>query len=155
MKNKKLNGAGRLLIGFLLLILGSCSKENDKPGAPSIEVVHLGVYTAEYDGVFYLGEEGHFEVNIKAPARVQKIELLIHQLSGYGTFQLNKTYEGDYVGLKDIKGFADYPVIPQGEAIGSYDFQLKVTDQLGQVTTLEKEITVLPDGEGGGHQHEH
>ncbi|MBW7892962.1 MAG: hypothetical protein H3C48_18430, partial [Chitinophagaceae bacterium] len=50
-----------------LFFFSSCRKENVKPAPPVIEVVHLGVYDAESDGIFYLGEEGHFEVNITAP----------------------------------------------------------------------------------------
>jgi hypothetical protein len=144
-----------LLVGALLLLFSSCSKEKEKPAAPTIEVVHLGIHEAEEDGIFYLGEEGHFEVNIKAPGRIKKIELEIDQESGYGIFSLSKVYEGDYVGKKEVPGFQDYPVIPEGEPIGAYSFHLKVTDQEGQVASLDEPITVKAGDGSGEHEHEH
>lgn len=133
----------------------SCSKENPKPASPVIEVVHLGVYDAERDGIFYLGEEGHFEVNITAPGRIEKIDLAIHQESGYGLYTFTTTYTGEYVGKKEVRGFQDYPVIPLGQAIGAYSFHLKVTDHQGQVTSLDRNINVeVSDGNNPGHQHD-
>lgn len=138
-----------------ILLFSSCSKENALPAPPTIEVVHLGVYDAESDGIFYLGEEGHFEVNISAPGRIEKIDLEIHQESGYGLYTLTNTYTGEYVGKKEVSGFQDYPIIPLGQAIGAYSFHLRVTDQQGQVTTLDRNINVeVSDGNNPGHQHD-
>lgn len=142
-------------ITMSLLLFSSCSKDEAKPAAPTLEVVHLGSHDAPDEGVFYLGEEGHFEVNIKAPGLIEKIELEIRQESGYGTFSLKKEYKEDYVGQKEILGFHDHPVIPEGQAIGAYSFHLKVTDQKGQVASLDANVTVQPgDGTSGEHEHD-
>lgn len=156
MKSNRVLWAATLLFGFSVLIFSSCSKDEENPAAPTIEVVHLGSHDSPDEGVFYLGEEGHFEVNIKAPGLIEKIELEIRQESGYGTFDLKNEYTGDYVGKKEVLGFHDHPVIPEGQAIGAYSFHLKVTDQKGQVATLDEDITVeAGDGSGGEHEHDH
>lgn len=148
----------KLLSGVLLLLVGlwfsACSKKGEKPAAPTIEVIHIGTHDLQSEGLFYLGEDAHFEVNINAPARVEKIDLEINQVSGYATFRLTKTYQGEYVGKKQILSFQDYPQIPLGEAIGTYNFRLSVTDQQGQVGSINKEITV-DMREGGPIEHEH
>lgn len=156
MKNKKYLLNVFLLLSVTVFSFSSCSKEDEKPAAPTIEIVHLGNHDAPDEGTFYLGEEGHFEVNIKAPGRVAKIDLEIRQESGYGIFSLKNVYEGDYVGLKEVLGFHDHPIVPEGQAIGAYSFHLKVTDQQGQTASIDKPITVeVREGEGGEHQHEH
>ncbi|MCO5239643.1 MAG: DUF4625 domain-containing protein [Chitinophagaceae bacterium] len=138
-----------------VFLLSSCSKENAKPAAPTIEIVHLGIDDGITDNIFYIGEEGHFEVNITAPARIEKIDLEIRQESGYGNFTITKTYTGEYVGKKELRGFQDYPVVPEGQGIGAYSFHLKVTDQQGQVTSVDRSITVeIGDGTHPGHQHD-
>lgn len=155
MEKRKLLLSVMLLSGLSLFIFSSCSKDDEKPAAPTIEVVHLGSHEAPDEGVFYLGEEGHFEVNIKAPGLIEKIDLEIRQESGYGTFDLKKEYKEDYAGKIEILGFHDHPIVPEGQAIGAYSFHLKVTDQLGQVATLDKDITVeAGDGTGGEHHHD-
>lgn len=155
MKSKILWWCIAAFLGGNLFLFSSCSKENAKPAPPTIEVVHLGIYDAASDGIFYLGEEGHFEVNITAPGRIEKIDLEIHQESGYGLYTLTHTYTGEYVGKKEVRGFQDYPIIPLGQAIGAYSFHLKVTDQQGQVTSLDRNITVeVSDGTNPGHQHD-
>ncbi len=140
-----------MISGFFF---SSCTKEDIKPAAPTIELVHVGSHDMHDESIFYLGEEGHFEVNIHAPAGIDKIELEILQLSGYATFSLTKTYREGYVGKKELPEFQDYPLIPVGEGIGAYNFELSVTDLKGQVTTVEKEVTVaLREGEPAEHQH--
>ncbi|MFT3750440.1 MAG: DUF4625 domain-containing protein [Agriterribacter sp.] len=146
-----------IMVWYIPIVLfSSCSKESEKekPAAPTIEVVHLGAHISSGEDVFYLGQEGHFEVNIAAPGRIRSIELEIDQKSGYATFSLTKNYT-DYVGKKEVLGFQDYPLIPEGEAIGDYTFHLKVTDQAGQVGKLERDITVAAgDSTNTGHEHE-
>lgn len=145
-----------VLSSATLFLFSSCSKEAEKPAAPSIEIVHLGIDDGVTDNIFYIGEEGHFEVNINAPGRIEKIDLEIHQESGYGNFTIIKTYTGENVGKKEVRGFADYPVIPEGEGIGAYSFHLKVTDQQGQATSVDRNITVeVGDGTAPVHQHDH
>ena len=144
------------LLCIPVVLLFSCSKENAKPAAPTIEIVHLGIDDGVTDNIFYIGEEGHFEVNINAPGRIEKIEVEIRQESGYGNYTITKTYTGEYVGKKEVRGFADYPVIPEGEGIGAYSFHLKVTDQQGQTVSVDRNITVeVGDGTTPIHQHDH
>lgn len=155
MKNKNIFFSIALFFG-LALVASSCSKKDDaKAAAPTIEVVHLGSHDAPDEGVFYLGEEGHFEINIQAPGLIKKIELEIRQESGYATFELKKEYTGDYVGQREVLGFHDHPVIPEGQAIGAYSFHLKVTDQLGQTASLDKSIQVQAGDGESEHEHEH
>ena len=154
MKSKSLLWTLLTLSAMFLTVFSSCKKNDVQTAAPTIEVVHLGIRDASDKGIFYLGEKGHFEVNIKAPGLIQKIELEIRQESGYALFDLKKEYTGDYVGKKDLSGFSDYPVIPTGQAIGVYSFHLKVTDQLGQVTNLNETINVKA-GDGTNTEHEH
>lgn len=143
------------LLSVNIFLLSSCSKENAKPPAPTIEIVHLGIDDGITDNIFFIGEEGHFEVNITAPARIEKIDLEIRQESGYGNFTITKTYTGEYVGKKELRRFQDYPVVPQGQGIGAYGFYLKVTDQQGQVSSVNRTITVeIGDGTSPGHQHD-
>lgn len=156
MKSKSLLWRLLTLSALFLILFSSCKKSNTKADAPTIEVVHLGILNAADERIFYLGQEGHFEVNIKAPGLVQKIELEIRQESGYAIFDLKKEYTGDYVGQKNVAGFSDYPVIPDGQPIGEYSFHLKVTDQLGQVASLDSKINVQAgDGTNTEHQHDH
>lgn len=152
--------SNRTLLKILALVwmtgffFSSCTKEEIKLAAPTIELVHVGSHDMHDESIFYLGEEGHFEVNILAPAGIDKIDLEIRQISGYATFSLTKTYQEGYTGKKELSAFQDYPLIPVGEGIGNYNFQLKVTDLKGQITTVEKEVTVeLREGEPVEHQH--
>lgn len=155
MKNKRLLWSVFLLFGVATFLFSSCSKEDAKPSAPTIEVIHLGIDDGITDNIFYVGEEGHFEVNINAPGRIEKIDLEIRQESGYGNFTITKTYAGEYVGKKELRGFEDFPIIPEGQGIGLYSFHLKVTDQLGQVASIDDNITVaVSDGTTPPHQHD-
>jgi hypothetical protein len=156
MKNKSQLWRLLTLSALFLTFFSSCKKDSAKPDAPTIDVVHLGILNTADERIFYLGQEGHFEVNIKAPGLIQKIELEIRQESGYAIFDLKKEYTGDYVGQKSVAGFSDYPVIPEGQPIGEYSFHLKVTDQLGQVASLDSKINVeAGDGTNTEHQHDH
>ena len=156
MNNKSLLWKLLILSGLFITGFSSCKKDTEKPAGPTIEVVHLGIRDVSDVGIFYLGEEGHFEVNIKAPGLIQKIELEIRQESGYALFDLKKEYTGDYVGQRELVGFSDYPIVPEGQAIGEYSFHLKVTDQLGQVANLDEKINVQAgDGTSTEHEHDH
>lgn len=145
-----------LLVLATLFLISSCNKEDRLPALPSIDIVHLGVHDAEHEGVFFLGEEGHFEVNISAPGGIEKIDLEILQKSGYGNFTLTHTYTGDYTGKQEVIGFQDYPLIPEGQGIGIYRFRLQVTDLRGQTAVINRDITVEPGRDDRGeHMHEH
>ena len=155
MKDKRFLRYIIMLLSVTILLFSACSKDDAKPAPPTIEVIHLGIDDGVTDNIFYLGEEGHFEVNIKAPARIEKIDLEIRQESGYGNYTITKTYTGEYVGKKEALGFQDYPVIPNGQGIGTYSFHLKVTDQQGQVASIDQNITVeVGDGTDTGHHHD-
>ncbi len=155
MKSKEFLWHIAALLCVNVFLFSSCSKEDAKPAAPTIEIVHLGIDDGVTDNIFYLGEEGHFEVNINAPGRIEKIDLEIRQASGYGNFTITNTYTGEYVGKKEVLGFQDYPVIPEGQGIGAYSFHLKVTDQQGQAVSVDRNITVeVGDGTNPGHEHD-
>ncbi len=155
MKSKEFLWHIATLLCVNVFLFSSCSKEDEKPAVPTIEIVHLGIDDGVTDNIFYIGEEGHFEVNINAPGRIEKIDLEIRQASGYGNFTITNTYTGEYVGKKEVRGFQDYPVIPEGQGIGVYSFNLKVTDQQGQVASVDRNITVeVGDGTNPGHEHD-
>ncbi|GAB3431606.1 DUF4625 domain-containing protein [Niabella aquatica] len=146
--------AALLLSGIGLLTFASCKKDGtDKPAAPTIQLLHLGTHANPDNRIFHLGEENHFEANISAPGLVEKIEVIVQQKSGYGTYSNTKEYKGDYVGQKNVEGFHDHPVIPAGQAIGEYRFTIRVTDQAGQVSKVEETIDVQASDGGGGHEH--
>lgn len=156
---KRISKWGTLLILSIgLFTISSCSKdkEDPKPAAPTIKLNKLGTHEEPESKVYHINEGGHFEADITAPGLIQKINLEINQVSGYGTYSFKKEYTGDYAGQKEVLAFHDHPLIPEGSPIGEYVFRIIVTDQLGQVGTIESPLTVkVAEGEGGEHEHEH
>lgn len=154
--NKKTIGKLVLLLNMSVVLFSACSKDDDISSAPTVEIIHLGTHDSPDDRILYTGVPIHLEARINAPGLIRKIELEIRQKGGYGNHTITKEYTGSYVGLKEVPSFHDHPDLVEDIALGDYAFQLKVTDQNGEVGAVAADVIIKSgDGEGGEHHHDH
>jgi hypothetical protein len=131
------------LVGLSMLALTSCEKdkEDKTPAKPVVEITEVGSHDGP-EGQVTAGDELHLEAEITAEGLIAKIEVEIHQEEG-GSFEIEETFGADskYFGLKNAE-FHEHIDIPAEAPAGEYHLHLTVTDQTGQTTTEEAELTV-------------
>lgn len=149
----------KIIIYFLalapLLFLNACSKDEAAVLSPTIKLLYLGSHDEPDSRIAFLNEAIHFEANISAPAKIQKITLEFQKLSGYANYSITHEYIEGYVGQSEIPSFHDHPVIDSAAGIGTYKLILTVYDQAGQQAKLEEEFEVKEGQGGSSHVHTH
>ncbi|MAX82333.1 MAG: hypothetical protein CL843_19415 [Crocinitomicaceae bacterium] len=125
---------------FIMGTLASCSKDDDDDSdvisKPKITDLEVGISDSH---VGYIGSDLHLEAEIVAEGKISEVTVEIHQEEG-GDDEIEVTYT-DYAGLKNTT-FHKHVDIPEGTAEGEYHLHLTVTDEQGNQTTVEEEITI-------------
>lgn len=138
--NKKIAwGVVVLLLNLSLLAFSSCSSDDeDNPEKPVINLTEIG---SENNKTGIAGGDLHLEGSIVAEGSIKQIDVEIHQESG-GNFKIEKSYkDGKYIGVKNAD-FHEHIDIPADAPAGEYHLHFIVTDQFGQATTVESEISI-------------
>ena len=117
------------------LFFSSCEDEEVIP-KPVIGEVELGVANSH---VAYIGSDLHIDVEVVAEGKIDVITVEIHKEDGSGE-EIEVEFT-DYSGQKNGT-FHEHVDIPSGMAAGEYHFHLTVTDQVGNATTIEEELTL-------------
>lgn len=141
--NRKLAWGAMLLLNLCLLTLSSCS-DDDKDGIPAKPLVTLDElgsgHESPNDKIAYIGTDAHIEATIVAEGLIKQIEVEVHLESG--SYKFEKIYtDSKYTGKKNTT-FHEHLDIPSDAVAGEYHLHLTVTDQLGQSTTVESELTI-------------
>lgn len=138
--NKKLVWGVALLLNLCLLAFSSCSSDDDddNPAKPVINLTEVG---SENSKIGVAGNDLHLEGSIIADGLIKQIDIEIHQESG-GNYTIEKSYtDGKYIGVKNAD-FHEHIDIPADAPAGDYHLHFTVTDQSGQTTTAESELTI-------------
>lgn len=139
MKQKFLWGV-IFLLNMSLITFSSCSNDDDdnNPAKPVINLTEIGSENSK-KGV--AGSDLHLEGSIIADGLIKQIDVEIHQENG-GSFKIEKSYkDGKYIGVKNAD-FHEHLDIPADAPAGDYHLHFTVTDQFGQTTTVESELTI-------------
>ncbi|MFV0418931.1 MAG: DUF4625 domain-containing protein [Dysgonomonas sp.] len=141
--NRKLAWGAMLLFSVCLLALSSCS-DDDKDGIPAKPLITLDELGSGHDSpndrIAYIGTDVHIEATIVAEGLIKQIEVEVHQEDG--SYKFEKIYtDSKYVGAKNTT-LHEHLDIPSDAVAGEYHLHLTVTDQFGQSTTVEAELTI-------------
>jgi len=117
------------------LFLASCDKE-EEVAKPIIDLQELGLSDSH---VAYIGSDLHIEAEIEAEGKIDKITVEIHQEEG-SSDEIVVTYD-EFAGLKNTT-FHKHVDIPATTVAGTYHCHITVTDQEGNQTTVEDEISI-------------
>lgn len=130
---------GKLSIGLLLFLLtfSACKKEEDTVAKPSVNNLEIGLGNNK---IGYPGSDIHIEGEVVAPGTIASIKVTIHPESGSG-WEFDKTYTEGYAGAKNAE-FHEHIDIPANAAVGDYHVHIVITDQKGNTTTAESELTI-------------
>lgn len=140
--NKKLSWSSILLLSLCISVFSSCDNDDDDtPAKPTINLTELGSgESSPNDKIGYIGSAMHIEGEIIAEGLIKQIDVEIH--SEEVDYEISKTYtDSKYVGVKNTT-FHEHFSIPADAPEGEYHLHFTVTDQLGQTTTFESEITI-------------
>lgn len=131
---------------FLFLVLGlfgtlsSCNKDDDEIPVEK-PVVILSEVGLENSKTAVAGSDLHLDGDIVAEGLIAKIEVEIHQEGG-GEYKIEKSWtEGKYIGVRNTT-FHEHLDISADAPAGEYHLHFTVTDQLGNATTAESELTI-------------
>lgn len=133
---------GLAVIAGLILSFSSCKKDKDPiPDAPVITILEIGSGNSH---TVTAGSDLHLEAQIVAEAGIKEIEIDIHGEDGIH-YSINHKYtDGKYIGAKNIE-FHEHIVIPHAAPAGSYHLHFIVTDQKGQSTEADADLTINHD----------
>jgi hypothetical protein len=118
-----------------MLLFSSCEKDDDV-AKPIISGLELGIGDSH---VAYIDEDLHIEAEIEAEGIIDVITVEIHQEEG-SSDEIEASYD-EFAGLKNTT-FHKHVVIPEGTVAGTYHIHITVTDQEGNQTTVEDEISI-------------
>ncbi len=141
------------LTAIITLGMTSCSSDDDEqlPAKPVITLTEVGHDNAKH---CHPGHDLHLEASILAEGLIQRIDIEIHQKDG-GTQTIEQSYtDGKYISVRNTD-FHEHIDIPATAPLGAYHLHFTVTDQKGQQTTAESELTLIEaDGDEEEHEHE-
>lgn len=124
-----------LLTIAMMALLASCEKDADtaKPVTNDMEIGLNDSHTA------YIGSDLHIEAEIVAEGRIDMVLVEILMEEGEDN-EIEASYT-EFSGLKNTT-FHKHVDIPEETLPGTYHFHFTVTDQEGNQTTVEDEITI-------------
>lgn len=129
-----------LAVFFTIAIMAtfsSCDKDDDiVVPKPVISELEVGLNNSH---IGYISGDLHIEAKIVAEGKINKITVEIHKEDGTGD-EIEAEYT-EFAGLKNTT-FHKHVDIPANTKAGEYHFHLTVTDQEGNTTTVEEEITI-------------
>jgi len=114
----------------------SCNKD-DAPAKPSVTLTEVG---HDNEKTAMRGDEIHLEADILAEGLIKRIDVEIHNGSGY---EIEESYtSGKYIGVKNTE-FHEHIDIPADAPLGEYHLHFTVADQEGQTTMAEAHIEIV------------
>lgn len=136
-----------LLSCMILFISTSCSSSNDDtPSKPTITLTEVGVNNSK---AVAPGDDLHLNAEITADGLIALISINI--IEDNGTFAVDETFStGSYVGVRNTT-FHEHIDIPAEAPEGNYKLNFTVTDQKGQTTIVQSDLTVDADAAGSDH----
>ncbi|MEZ4906345.1 MAG: DUF4625 domain-containing protein [Saprospiraceae bacterium] len=117
----------------VITFFSSCGEDINKPEINDLEV------GLDNSLVAYIGADLHVEAEIVAEGRIDKITVDIHKEDGSGE-EIEEVWD-EFSGLKNTT-FHKHIDIPEGTTAGEYHFHLYVTDQEGNQSSVEKDISI-------------
>jgi hypothetical protein len=121
----------------IMTIATSCSESTEPEVAkPVISELEVGLGNSL---VAYIGSDLHLQAEIVAEGKIDLITVEIHKEDGSGD-EIEATYD-DYSGLLNAT-LHKHVDIPEATEAGDYHFHLTVTDQEGNSTTVEEDLTI-------------
>ncbi|MGQ1891377.1 DUF4625 domain-containing protein [Thermophagus sp. OGC60D27] len=114
----------------------SCDDDDASVSKPVISDLEIGLDDSHKA---YVGSDLHVEAEIIAEGLIDKITIEIHQEEG-GDDEIELEYD-EYEGLRNAT-FHKHVDIPSETVPGEYHFHLTVTDQEGNQTSVEEDITI-------------
>lgn len=118
-----------------MALFTSC-EDDDDVSKPVISGLELGIGDSH---VAYIGSDLHINAEIVAEGKINMISVEIHMEEG-DSDEIEARYD-EFAGLKNAT-FHKHIDIPTGTTAGTYHFHFTVTDQEGNQTTIEDEITI-------------
>ena len=130
------------LLGFAVLSVASCKKDEDNPIAqqPTIETLEVG---HDNNQTTQPGSDLHLDAAILAPGTIASITLEIHPEGDEG-WEFEKVFTEGYAGLKNAD-FHEHIDVPAEAATGEYHLHLEVTDKSGNTVTAESHLNLIAD----------
>lgn len=124
-------------VAIMIMVTSGC-KNSTGPDVdkPVISELEIGIGNSH---VGYIGSDLHMQAEIVAEGKIDLITVEIHKEDGTGE-EIEAEYD-DYAGLLNAT-FHKHIDIPDGTAAGDYHFHLTVTDQEGNSTSVEEELTI-------------
>jgi hypothetical protein len=124
-------------------VLSACKKDkSDEPELPkpTIEDVELGLGNT---GIAVIGADFHFDANIVAADKIEKVEVKIVQKSDE-TYSKPWSHEIVWTQYKDLKNTKVHKhfTIPADAAEGKYNFYVNVYDQNGSKLELKRDFAI-------------
>lgn len=126
------------IVIFTLAVAGvfTACNQDDEISAPEITGLEVGLSNSR---VAYIGSDLHVEAEIIAEGKIALVNVEMHKEDGSGE-EIEAEFD-EFAGLKNTN-FHKHIDIPAETTAGDYHFHLTVTDQNGNSTTVEEEITI-------------
>ncbi|MBW8684642.1 DUF4625 domain-containing protein [Chitinophaga rhizophila] len=135
----------KLIIAILLLIVtfSACKKDKDEVPQlpqPTVENLELGLGDA---GIGVINQDFHFEADIVAGDKIEKVEVKILQKAGetYSKVWKHEITWDQYKGLKNTNVHKHFN-IPGDAAEGKYDLHMIVYDQNGTQLDVRRDLEI-------------
>ncbi len=141
------------LIAITTTVFTACSSSDDEslPAKPVITLTEVG---HDNTGQCHPGHDLHLEATVLAEGLIKSISVEIHQKDG-GSMTIQNVYtDSKYVGVRNTE-FHEHIDIPATAPLGAYHLHFTVTDQKGQQTTAEADLTLVEDDGDDEDEHEH
>ena len=122
-------------------IFTSCSSDDDNSAALHTITVDLTEVGSGNNLQATAGEDLHLEAEILATGKIASVVVEIHSETNTSAPEITQTF-ADYNGLLNAT-FHKHVDIPATQPAGNYHLHLTVTDQQGNVKTVEAEIEIL------------
>lgn len=129
------------IVAFSTTFLTSCSSDDDDTTPSNTITVDLVEVGSGNNKQATAGEDLHLEAAILATGKIATVVVEIHSESNTSIPEINQTFT-DYAGLLNAT-FHKHVDIPANQPAGHYHLHLTVTDQQGNVKTVETEIEIL------------
>lgn len=131
-----MNTKNKTLIVLFTIAVMALFSSCEKTPKPVISGLELGISDSH---VAYISADLHIQAEIVAEGRIDMVIVEIHKEDGTGD-EIEAEY-AEFAGLKSTT-FHEHVDIPAGTAAGEYYFHLTVTDQEGNSTTVEEDISI-------------
>jgi len=134
----------KTVLGLLLITAAftACKKDDQTPeaDAPTITGLEIGISNNK---IGHPGSDLHVEAQIFAAGNIAGVKLSIQPKSGEG-WKFDQEFTEGIVGLKNAE-IHTHIDIPADAVVGNYQVKITVTDEQGQVTEVNSDLTLSAD----------